>query len=112
MSATPWDGLLPSASRTSPLVQSGTKVAVLLNALHKFGESTTTHLCHYSGFSSRQVWGLLARPREVGQVRYEDGMWSLVTGFAGADVERAAALLRSKGWRVEAPFSPVRREAA
>jgi hypothetical protein len=45
----------------------------------------------------------LKAPRAIGQVEFVDRRWQLVHGFAGREVERAAALLRDMGWRVLPP---------
>ena len=110
MSAGPWDTLLhlrepvrlpPTAA--PPESRAGTKTASLLAELAARGSATTLTLSVCSDLTPRQVWGLLKQPRAIGQVRFESGRWSLVEGFAGRDIERAAALLRSHGWLVEPP---------
>lgn len=115
--ASPWDILLrgprmriqsdPAAQDAD--VSAGTKLARLLDDLAKRESATTLTLCACAELSSRQVWGLLKGPLQIGQVRYAEGRWSLVQDFAGRRVQRAAALLRSRGWRVEPPDG---REAA
>jgi len=74
-----------------------------LRPLAMCGTATTLTLADRADLTSRQVWGLLKAPRALGQVRFDGGLWDLVDGFAGRDLERAAALLRDHGWRVEPP---------
>lgn len=109
--ATPWDALLrrpqrpPKVSVTVPeaQAQAGTKLAALLALLAARESASTLTLGACAELSSRQVWGLLKAPRAAGQVRFESGRWSLVRSYAGRDVERAVALLRSRGWTVQPP---------
>ena len=115
--ASPWDALLrlrpvrrplaiapqPGATEARP----GTKLAGLLAVLAEHENATTLTLAVCADLTPRQVWGLLKAPRASGQVRFEAGRWTLVPGFAGRDVERAAALLRSLGWRVDPPRARV-----
>ena len=111
MPATPWDALLRAVPRRSGLSRQevlswkpgGTKLAALLAVLAARDSASTLTLGACAELSSRQVWGLLKAPRAAGQVRFESGRWSLVRSYAGRDVERAAALLRSRGWTVEPP---------
>lgn len=109
--ASPWDALLhvaplrmtQRADDCGTEARAGTKLAGLLAELAACGTATTLSLAVRCELTPRQVWGLLKAPRQVGQVRFCDGMWGMVHGFAGRDVERAAALLRDCGWRVEPP---------
>lgn len=109
--ASPWDVLLrgpririqPDRAEQDADVKAGCKLARLLDELGQRDSATTLTLCACAELSSRQVWGLLKGPREIGQVRYAEGRWSLVRGFAGRRVERAAALLRAQGWHVVPP---------
>ena len=109
--ATPWDCLLrqppqrmsPRVDPDEQMAQPGTKLARLLAVLAERGSCTTLTLSACTDLESRQVWGLLKAPRAIGQVEFVDGRWQLVHGFAGRDVERAAALLRDLGWRVLPP---------
>lgn len=113
MTASPWAALLsgepirltPSSEAVEPLLRSGTKLSGLLALLAERDSATTHTLSVCADLTSRQVWGLLKAPRDFGQVRFDAGRWSLVREFAGRDVERATALLRDLGWRVEAPSS-------
>lgn len=65
--------------------------------------ATTATLCVCCDLDSRQVWGLLKAPRERGQVKFAGGRWALNDNYRGAAVERAAELLRSRGWTVNPP---------
>jgi hypothetical protein len=111
MAATPWDCLLRQPAvrlvtrvdTDEPLARPGTKLSRLLDVLAERGSCTTLTLSACTDLESRQVWGLLKAPRNIGQVEFSEGRWSLVEGFAGRDVERAAALLRDLGWRCEPP---------
>lgn len=104
--ASPWDVLLraPAWRRPAPdaagQARDGTKLARLLAELAARDSASTHTLAVCVDLTPRQVWGLLKQPRAVGQVKFEAGRWSLVSSFQGRDVERAVALLRSKGWRV------------
>jgi len=99
---TPWDALLHVAPQR--LAMPGTsKTDCLLAELVARGCAPTATLAVCTDLTHRQVWGLLKYARAIGKVRFDDGLWSLVHGFAGRDVERAAALLRERGWRVEPP---------
>jgi hypothetical protein len=91
--------LEPSSSTTS----AGTKLGSLLDALAARDSATTTTLCACCELDSRQVWGLLKAPRAMGRVRFEAGRWSLNPDYRGAAVERAAELLRARGWTVIPP---------
>ena len=108
--AGPWDALLKArrapraaADLRATEAKAGTKVAGLLAELESRDSATTAALAASADLTQRQVWGLLKGPRDAGQVRFADGRWELVSGFAGRDIERAAALLRDAGWRVERP---------
>lgn len=109
--AGPWDALLHVAPlRMTPRgddgaveARAGTKLAGLLAELQACGTATTLSLAVRCDLTQRQVWGLLKAPREIGQVRFGGGRWEIAHGFAGRDMERAAALLRERGWRVEPP---------
>jgi len=108
--ATPWDALLRPRSRRAAVdpcatidSKAGTKVGLLLGELAARDSATTLTLSVCADLSSRQVWGLLKGPRDIGQVRFANGRWELAREFAGRDLERAAALLRDAGWRVERP---------
>ncbi len=108
--ATPWDALLRQAPQprrlpdAHPTDRPGTKLATLLALLAERDSATTLTLSVCTDLTSRQVWGLLKAPREVGQVHFGGGRWSLSRSFAGRDIERAAKLLRSKGWLVKPPM--------
>jgi hypothetical protein len=108
--AGPWDALLrgPRHRMTppaddAPASRAGTKLSTLLAELDQRIDATTLTLAVCTDLTPRQVWGLLKAPRACGQVRFEDGRWSLVREFAGRDVEKAAALLRARGWAVQPP---------
>lgn len=81
----------------------GTRTDALLQLLQDNGPSTTLALCVHTDLKSRQVWGLLKQPRQVGAVTFNDGYWSLVPDWPGLSVQRAVELLRAKGYRVEGP---------
>lgn len=110
VAATPWDALLRQAPQprrlpdVQPTARPVTKLATLLALLAERDSATTLTLSVLTDLTSRQVWGLLKAPREVGQVHFAGGRWSLSRSFAGRDVERAAMLLRSKGWLVKPPM--------
>lgn len=109
--ASPWDALLKPPPRRGPAAvepcateaKEGTKVASLLAELAARDSATTLTLSVCADLTARQVWGLLKGPRDIGQVRFAAGRWELVRTFAGRDIERAAALLRDAGWRVQRP---------
>jgi hypothetical protein len=108
--ASPWDALLrgPRISMQAPTAEAceakpGTKTASLLQILAERGDATTLSLAVCADLDPRLVWGLLKGPRQAGQVVFNNGRWSLVPGFAGRAVERAAALLRGLGWQVVPP---------
>lgn len=109
--AGPWDALLftrpqrmtPRADDGATEARAGTKLSALLAELALCGTANTLTLAVRAELDPRQVWGLLKAPRAMGQVRFEAGRWELVAGFAGRDVERAATLLRARGWHVEPP---------
>lgn len=108
--ASPWDALLRPQQRrlmepgaAPDARQPSTKVATLLALLAERDSATTLTLSVCADLTSRQVWGLLKAPLDFGQVHFADGRWSLSRSFAGRDIERAATLLRSKGWRVAPP---------
>lgn len=108
--ASPWDVLMkaPPIDMTSMVTNTGaeptgTKLARLLAVLATVESATTLSLSVHTDLSSSQVWGLLKVPRACGQVKFSVGRWYLVKGFAGRDVERAAELLRERGWQVVAP---------
>lgn len=111
VAASPWDALLRQATQprrpsgVQPKDRPGTKLATLLELLAERDSATTLTLSVCADLTSRQVWGLLKAPRDVGQVHFADGRWSLSRSFAGHDIERAAKFLRSKGWRVTPPTS-------
>lgn len=117
--ATPWDVLLraprirlqPASDEPAPQAKAGTKLARLLDELAQRDSATTMTLSVCAELSSRQVWGLLKAPREIGQVKFVAGRWSLVREFPGRDVERAAALLRSRGWSVAPPDGQQEQQA-
>ena len=81
----------------------GTRTHELLRLIREYGRATTATLAFQMDIRPNLVWGLLKYPRDRGSVRFEAGKWELVPGFAGADIERAVALLRDNGYRVEAP---------
>lgn len=87
----------------------GTKLSRVLAELAVCGSATTLSLAVRADLTQRQVWGLLKAPRSIGQVRFQAGRWELVQGFAGREAERAAALLRDLGWRVEPPSTNFQR---
>lgn len=82
--ASPWDVVMNAPPLRSPApqrasdVREGTKTARLLAELANRSDATTRTLATCSDLSPQQVWGLLMRRRECGQVRYEAGKWSLV----------------------------------
>lgn len=75
----------------------------LLALIDAHGRVSTTVLADSVGLTSRLVWGLLKVPRDRGQVRSQDGYWSLNPDYLGHDVAQAVELLRSKGWTVTPP---------
>lgn len=79
-----------------------TRTAQLLRLIEA-GPKSTRQLSDATGISSNLVWGLLKVSKNIGEVAFDDGRWSLCANFPGADVVRAAALLREKGWLVEPP---------
>jgi hypothetical protein len=81
----------------------GTKLASLLRQMSGLPGDTSSELASLAGMTSRRVWGLLKAPRDYGQVQFADGRWSLASDWHGRDVQRAIALLRNRGWRVEPP---------
>lgn len=88
-----------------------TKVGYLLYMMDCAAALSTVDLARATGLESRLVWGLLKAPRERGQVRFADGLWSLNHDYVEQqhdDVVRAAALLRSNGWSVEPPRTATR----
>lgn len=109
--ASPWDALLRAPARTRQCDSAerteesrpATKLSMLLAELSSRDDAETLALAVSCDLDPKQVWGLLKAPRACGQVRFEDGRWSLVRDFAGRDVQKAVALLRSKGWSVEPP---------
>lgn len=113
--ASPWDALLrapraPAAAAPETGCEDarpGTKLALLLAELTDAGTATTLVLAVRADLTPRQVWGLLKAPRERGQVLFEVGRWRMAASWHGRDEERAAALLRSRGWLVEPPSQPT-----
>jgi len=110
--ASPWAALLHSTHgrhATSAAIDSegrpATKLGTLLNVLAERHDATTITLSVCTDLCPRQVWGLLKDPRSCGQVRFDNGRWSLVSNFPGRDVLRAAELLRKNGWRVKPPLT-------
>lgn len=111
--ASPWDALLRNrrpirlccgdAAVAVDEARPGSKLAALLAALQELGSPSTLALALQADLTPRQVWGLLKAPRTDGRVRFAAGRWELVPDYPGADVARAAALLRAKGWRVMPP---------
>lgn len=109
--ASPWDVLLQAPRNRAPVperdaeegTRPGTKVAALLAELAQTDSNTTLALAVRADLTPRQVWGLLKAPRATGQVTFSAGRWALNPDWHGRDVERAAELLRSKGWRVMPP---------
>ena len=92
--------------RTAPsvsILSGNTHTSALLHLLECNGPMTTRELADATILHTRAVWGLLRVPKNFGQVKFADGLWELDREFAGNDVLRAAALLRAKGWRLEAP---------
>jgi len=114
--ASPWDALLRAPRRPAAAApdascedaRPGTKLAQLLAELAAAGDATTLVLAVRADLTPRQVWGLLKAPRERGQVLFEAGRWRMAPTWQGRDVERAAALLRARGWRVEPPIPSPR----
>lgn len=93
----------PKSPRPAASTSTGTKVGALLSHLRLHGASSTLSLCHVVDLESRLVWGLLKGPRDRGQVRCDDGVWSLCQDYdeaINAELSAAAALLRRHGWRV------------
>lgn len=109
--ASPWDVLLQAPRNRAPVpaaaaaesARPGTKLAALLAELAQTDSTTTLALAVRADLTPRQVWGLLKDPRATGQVTFSAGRWALNAEWQGRDVERAAELLRSKGWRVTPP---------
>lgn len=101
----------PGAAAAACEARPSTKLAGLLEELRACGKATTNALAIGTDLTPRQVWGLLKAPRQHGQVRFDGRFWELVEGFAGRDVERAAALLRSRGWRVQPPIQSSAKDA-
>jgi hypothetical protein len=68
--------------------------------------ASTSTLSSLIGLESKLVWGLLKAPRQRGQVRYADGMWSAINEYDDElqrELSTAAALLRRHGWTVRPP---------
>jgi len=78
-------------------------VGALLAELETVQSLPTAALGARCDLDSRQVWGLLKTPRDAGQVRFDGGRWSLVQDYPGRDVQRAAELLRARGWKLTPP---------
>lgn len=95
--------------RTVPrsAIAGDTRTADLLRLLDARGSMSTTKLAEAAGLSTRLVWGLLKGPRAAGRVAHDARLWSINRDFCpdihGADVQRAAELLRAHGWFVEPP---------
>lgn len=100
--ASPWAALFSPKPTIHALddAKPGTKLARLLASLAELGLASTGELAACQSLTTKQVWGLLKGPLSCGQVRHDDGCWSLNPCFAGRDIERAAALLREAGWYV------------
>jgi len=103
--ASPWAALLAPPTRWIDVerddARPGTKLASLLRQMAGLPSATTLELAVRANLTIRQVWGLLKEPRACGQVRFAAGRWSLAPDFEGRAVQRAIALLRERGWRVE-----------
>ncbi|MFY7940041.1 MAG: hypothetical protein ACOVOX_03950 [Burkholderiaceae bacterium] len=110
ITASPWDVLLKApairlghAEHVLADCDQGGKLATLLAILVSSKSLPTNALAARAEMNSRQIWGLLKAPRAAGQVVFNAGRWALVPDYPGRDVQRAADLLRSKGWHVEPP---------
>lgn len=108
--ASPWDVLLKAPPmRVAPAVRHpdgpapGTKTDLLLSILRGHASLPTLALAVRADLTPRQVWGLLKAPRAAGEVVFDGGRWAVVPDFPGRAVQRAAELLRSRGWMVEPP---------
>jgi hypothetical protein len=113
--ASPWDALLDGppirlqqrVEDPTTSARAGTKLSHLLAELASARSANTLTLAVCCDLTPRQVWGLLKARRAAGQVRFEDGRWSMVESFpAGPQalaIERAAQLLRMNGWEVSPP---------
>ena len=102
----PFAQLIALASRPAPapaVDQADTKTAKLLRYLEANPQATTCQIVGDVGLEHKKVWGLLKSHIDRGQVLIVNGYWSLNPDYLGADVERAVALLRSKGWMVTPP---------
>ena len=58
-----------------------------------------------TGLTNRKVWGLLKYHRDRGHVSFDPkcGVWQSNTARMTEAIKRAAALLRSNGWKVTPP---------
>lgn len=112
--ASPWDALLnPAAHKqcTTPAIapseasqaQPESKLATVLAEMARHHSITTAALANAVDMTTKTIWGLLRLPRDRGQVTFDEGKWALAQDYHGADVMRAAELLRSKGWTVTKP---------
>ena len=86
-------------------VSDGSRLGRLLQLLDRHGPMTTRQLAECCALTTRLVWGLLKGPLYRGQVVNWpiDGTWELAKDYQPGNVVKAAELLRSLGWRVDAP---------
>ena len=110
MSAGPFAQLVQCATQrrqvrraTRASYESSSATGGLLHLLDCNGPMTSAELADAQFLTTRKVWGLLKNARSIGQVTHRDGLWALDVDFPGTDVLKAAALLRARGWTVEAP---------
>jgi hypothetical protein len=85
-------------------MKDSSKTAELLGMLERRPMNTFS-LASEAGITSRQVWGLLKYHKDRGRVRYcpESGIWECETAQEVEAIQRAARLLRSKGWKCTPP---------
>lgn len=103
-----FDQLLIYAGRvldTSPDTSTYTTHTARLIALLDHQPMTTAELASETGLTHRKVWGLLKWHRDRGHVSFDPkcGVWQSNTARMTGAIKRAAALLRSNGWKVTPP---------
>ena len=92
----------PFATLSHQDARPGTKTHTLLNIIAA-GRCPTSYLVVRTGWQRNLITELLSSPRKRGSVRFVEGVWEVVPDFPGADVQRAIALLESKGYKIKAP---------
>lgn len=103
-----FDQLLIYAGRVldaSPDTSTCTTHTARLIALLDHQPMTTAELAAETGLTHRKVWGLLKWHRDRGHVSFDPkcGVWQSNTARMTEAIKRAAALLRSNGWKVTPP---------